>query len=280
MHVMLTVLVLALCWGLRRSVVSTGWVRRWPIALLLFLWPPCLLLTTALSTLWMCPDHFTLVHWDDGAMHLLSLLFLGSLTMVCLRLAAEGYAFIRQIARYPLIDVAGRSVRVIDTPEPFVAQVGFWRPQLVVSSGLMVTLPQDHLKAVLCHEEAHYYYRDTFWFFWLGCLRRATDWLPNTKLLWEELLALRELRADQWTAQRVDPLLLAESLVLVVQPNAVNLGVCSASIADGPHRLTERIDALLRPTQPLVPLAVWFWLGLLLGMFPLLAVPLHLGCLD
>ena len=57
-----------------------------------------------------------------------------------------------------------------------------------------------------------------FGFFWWGWLRRLTEWLPHSKELWQELLLLRELRADQWAAQQVDPLVLAESLLLMVNP--------------------------------------------------------------
>jgi Zn-dependent protease with chaperone function len=46
----------------------------------------------------------------------------------------------------------------------------------------------------LAHEQAHAHYRDTFWFFWLNVL---TSWLPHTEALWQEILFLREIRADE-----------------------------------------------------------------------------------
>ncbi len=41
-------------------------------------------------------------------------------------------------------------------------------------------------------------HRDTFWFFWLGWLGRIVPFLPNTEILWQELLTLREIRAAPW----------------------------------------------------------------------------------
>ena len=82
---------------------------------------------------------------------------------------------------------------------------------------MLDALDRPHLDAVLAHEQAHVYYRDTFWFFWLGWIRSFTIWLPNTEAVWQELLLLRELRADRQATEQVDFLLLAESLLIVAQ---------------------------------------------------------------
>jgi Zn-dependent protease with chaperone function len=56
----------------------------------------------------------------------------------------------------------------METPALFSAIIGFWHPEFVVSTGLLKTLDQVHIEAVIAHEKAHYYYRDTFGFFWAG----------------------------------------------------------------------------------------------------------------
>ncbi|MGB3493734.1 MAG: M56 family metallopeptidase, partial [Elainellaceae cyanobacterium] len=96
--------------------------------------------------------------------------------------------------------------RFLDISIPFAAQVGFWRSHLVVSAGILSHLPHNQVQAIVCHEQGHAHYRDCFWFFWLGWLRRMMLWLPATDALWQDLIVLRELRADQWAAQRVDRL--------------------------------------------------------------------------
>jgi len=111
------------------------------------------------------------------------------------------------------------------------------------------TLDNAHLDAVIAHEQAHFYW-DTFWFFWLGWVLHCH--CCNTESLWQELLILREVRADHWAAQQVDPLLLAESLLRGERHEFD--AVCkflprSARLLKKP--VWERIEALLaEPSDP------------------------------
>jgi hypothetical protein len=171
----------------------------------------------------------------------------------------------------------GEHSRVLDNPIPFSALIGFWQPELIVSQGLLNTLDQDHLEAVFKHEQGHYYYRDTFWFFWLGWVRSISAWLPNTEALWQELLLLREMRADRWAAQQVDPLLLAESLLVVISTLPVQSDNCCAafSCAAPYNRLEERIEALLAEPELISQPSLLSWTWLLLAFLPFAAVPFH-----
>ncbi len=266
---------LLLSWGVRWQ--GKG-VLGWQGVLGYFLFPPVLLWSTAVATLGMCPDHLTLLHGDDYLMHGLALGLLG-LTVGCgMSLVRQGRHLNQLLRDYPQIMVRGRAALLMPEPSLFIAQVGFWKTQLVVSQGLLNALSPGQLEAALCHEEAHAYYRDTFWFFWLGWVQRATAWLPQSRLLWQELLALRELRADRWSCERTDPLLLAEALLLVVAHPTAHTQVWSAGMADTDYRLGERVQALLQPL-PTKPTTNWLWVWLLLALLPLLAIPLHLGCL-
>jgi len=169
------------------------------------------------------------------------------------------------------------TARLLENSTLFIAQIGFWQPELVISQGLLHKLQPEHLEAVLTHEEAHHYYRDTFWFFWLGWVRYFSAWLPNTESLWQELLLLREIRADGWAAQRVDALLLAESLLMVVSASVMGVeNLCAAfSCAVPRNRLQERIDALLGEVDYFAPANIWTWSWVILALLPLLAVPFH-----
>jgi Zn-dependent protease with chaperone function len=193
------------------------------------------------------------------------------------KLAGEGWQSLQQIRAYPQIDLNGKPTRLLDNFMPYSAQIGFWQPELVVSQGLLQTLQPEHLQAVLTHEQAHYYYRDTFWFFWLGWLRRITAWLPNTEALWQELLLLRELRADRWAARHVDSLLLAESLLVVVSTPMMMPETFSAAFSHvvPPNRLQERIEALLEEPESPSSSSFWTWSWVLLALLPLVAVPFH-----
>jgi beta-lactamase regulating signal transducer with metallopeptidase domain len=231
---------------------------------------------TALAVLCMGPQGQMIGLHSDWFSYCLVLGCVGFAVGFCLKLAAEGWQSVQQIRTYPQIELEGRLARLLDNPILFSAQIGFWQPELVVSQGLLQTLKPEHLEAVLTHEQAHYYYRDTFWFFWLGWLRRITFWLPNTEALWQELLILRELRADRWAVGRVDALLLAESLLIVVSaPMMASESFCAAFSRAAPHnRLQERIDALLEPESS-TQSSLWTWSWVLLVLLPLLAVPFH-----
>jgi Zn-dependent protease with chaperone function len=265
---------------------STTWSTRWRNTLSAFLLPPLLMLMTAIAVLCMGTQGRMLglpVGWIG---YLLAVGFFGVAAGVLLRLGWMAERSLRQLQTYPTETFNGAIGHILDTPKLFAAQVGWWRSRLVVSQGLLTQLTPAQLAAVLTHEQAHAHYRDTFWFFWLGWLRHLTAWLPNTPALWQELLLLRELRADHWAAQSVDPLLLAESLVLTVQDAAIAPDYCAAFSAVAPlSRLEERVEALLIASESVDLRAAdqvkayrvnWFSLtGLLLAFVPLLTLFIH-----
>ena len=279
MHLIMIFLVLALAWLVRIiDLPKTGnWTTRTYKTLLLFLFPPLLLLTTSFAVLCMGYSGQMFGLQTGWFSYLLALTFLGFSVFKLCQLVNEGLHTVNQIRTYPVQKLNSENCRLFDTSLPYSALIGFWQPELVVSQGLLDSLTSDQLEAVIAHEQAHYYYRDTFWFFWLGWLRSIAFWLPNTEKLWQELLILRELRADNWAAKIVDPLTLAESLLLVVsQPviSLTNFAVEFSAVAPL-NRLNERIEALLTPDQMKYQINGWSWIWLILLLLPLAAVPLH-----
>ena len=282
MHLVILLLAVLTAWGLRQIPLGQS-PLTWSKTLVRFVFPPLLLLITALALVFMGYDGQMLGLEMGGLTYLvygLAVTFLG---------ASFGFLFYRfyqaQRSRSLLhqghqSNIAGKPATVLALTFPYSAQIGFWRSQLVVSQGLINLLDEEHLASVLAHEQAHEYYRDTFWFFWLGWLRTITAWLPQTQELWQDLLFLRELRADQKAVESVDPLVLAESLMFVAQstsqkPNLEGLEmICAAFQSE--NRLLARINGLLEPaTQPCLTQtawAKWFWL---MALIPLLLIPLH-----
>ena len=277
MHLIIILAALFLAWYFRLqwSNSAQNWAKRWQCALLFFALPPLLLIITAASIVCMGPTGYMALG-NGWFSYLLALSFCGWALVKWLQLAIRGYGGVKQIRALTQTNIGEKSARILDTSALFSAQIGFWQPELVVSKGLLQKLDREHLEAVLAHEQGHYHYRDTFWFFWLGWLRSSTAWLPNTDALWEELLALRELRADRWAADRIDPLLLAESLLFFASER-VRMGkdFCAAfSQVVGRNRLQERIEALLTPESS-SGLNWWDWSWLFLAFVPLFAVPFH-----
>ena len=290
MHSLLMVLsllgALALRWSYQAISRRFGWIdihsdwsRRWSVALGAFLLPPLLILAMAIAVLTMGIHGSMLGH---GVGHLGYGFALVTLLGFAGVLTWQGVHSLRshwRIRRLPLTQVQGFVARRLESHLPFAARVGFWRPVLVVSQGLQNLLAEAEVAAVLHHEQAHLTYRDTFWFFWLGWLRTSTAGLPGTATLWDELLLLREMRADRWAAQSHDPLLLAESLLKMAQAAVpVEPGWVMFSEGHEANRLEQRIDALLAPApqaQQYDSAVLWVMVSLAIATLPLLTHMFH-----
>lgn len=302
MHFVMIIGSLCLAWGIRYGWQNLGnsWQSRWQKALFCFVLPPMLVTTTAIALLCMGTEG-QMIGMEAGRFsYAIALIFIIYSIFRCGQLAWNGWLAWHNLQQLVadsnevLTEITPHngdpeSIKLLDIAMPFAAQIGFWRSHLFVSQGLLDHLDRSHLQAVILHERAHAHYRDTFWFFGLGCLRQIMPWLPHTQAIWEELLLLREMRADRWAAQYVDGLLLAESLLAMVSYNlsddlqAVDKNTeptfiaafgssGTSSISD---RLEERINFLLEQPEPL-PQFHWrslFWLGLCL--LPLSVLPLH-----
>jgi Zn-dependent protease with chaperone function len=282
MHSLMIILAATVAIGLRCCRLPSGgnWAQRWQNALIFFLLPILLVGMTLVAIVCMGPQGSMVGMPTVGVTYHLALLLLIVALGAVVKVAIATWQTLCHLRRYPCLDrfaAIAQTARLLEHPHVFCAQIGFWQPELIVSQGLLDLLSPEHLNAVLAHEQAHYYYRDTFWFFILGVLRRLTFWLPQTEGLWEELLTLRELRADRWATQYTDALLLAEALFLAVStPVMPDLAACAP--LHPPHRgdrLQERIEALL--SQPTVPQRdrAWTWVWLSLTLLPLLALPFH-----
>ncbi|WP_267384011.1 M56 family metallopeptidase [Cyanobacterium sp. uoEpiScrs1] len=283
MHLLMIVVSLILAWSIRlyTPLSYIPWTTRWQRSLFCFVFSPLLLLMTAIAVVVMgC--HGKMLGWQSSWYgYLLSIGFLLFTITSIIKLAFQGWRSIQMTNNYPQKIVEGKTVRLLDTSFPYSAQVGFWNSKLVVSQGLLDTLDKEHLNAVIAHEEAHTQYRDTFWFVLLGWLGYITPWLPNTNELWQDLLLLREIRADRRASQQVDPLLIAESLVLVTKrthtiSENITTGIMEATFHDKviSSRLNERIDALLSESKNQI-ITSWKLSCILLTLSPLILIPFH-----
>ncbi|MCH4902859.1 M48 family metalloprotease [Cylindrospermopsis raciborskii CHAB3438] len=283
MHLLMLITAVTIAYTLRYSayIPQGNWHLRWSRTLFFFLFPPLLILMTVMAVVCMGTQGQMVGIYTDYFSYVLGWLFLGFLVFVALKLAWQGWQSLKSARECPTINLTGQSARLLPTSALFAGQIGFWSPELVVSQGLLKHLSPEQLESVLAHEQGHYSYRDTFCFFWLGWIRSCSACLPNTEPLWQELLMLRELRADSYAAARVDPLVLAESLLLVVssQPLAWDI-FCAALSSSKVDRLEQRIDALLSPLEPNWPewdlkSKLHYWRVFALALLPLVTVFFH-----
>lgn len=259
---------------------SHQWSSRWTRTLTAFVAPPLLLLTTAIAIVVMGPSSSH--HLDGWLSYLFSFSFiLGALALWAqlswLSLKMRHHA-VQNYPTYTIRTPEGTTVsRFIDSTAVFCARVGLWSSELILSQGLLDCLDAEHLRAVIAHEAGHAHYRDTFWFFWLGGLRRLASWLPYTETLWQELMLLREIRADRWAARSVDTLVLAESLLSVIQaPLTTAEETCPGFSWPTPQsRLNQRVDALLSEDIKSLRILPAHWLAMSLSFTPLLTIPFH-----
>jgi Zn-dependent protease with chaperone function len=268
MHLLMILSALTVAYWIRSqsTQIQGNWHERWQKTLFLFLFPPLLILTTDIALLCMGPQ---------GKMGGLQTGCFGYVVALS-KLAVEGWQSIKSTRNCIPTYIAGQQVRVLNTRALFAGQIGFWQPHLVLSEGLLQTLTSEQLETVFAHEQGHFHYRDTFWFFWLGWARFCTAWLPNTDALWQELLTLRELRADMYAASRVDALLLAESLLLVASSPSVSSEVCCAALgSSSAERLEQRIEALLEEPQPIPQSNLQLWKSFLLAFLPMITIIFH-----
>lgn len=284
MHAFMIFFALMLALSLRLIPFKTGktWQTRWQQILFFFLFPPLLLLMTAIAV--SCMGYKGVMFgWQVGLFsYILAVGFVVVSSILLIRLFYQAWRSQQKIESYTQQIVEGKIARILEINFPYSAQIGFWKSELILSQGIINLLDPEHLNAVLAHEQAHYDNRDTFWFFWLGWVRSFTAWLPKTESLWQELLLLRELRADRQAIQQVDSLLLAESLLLVTQEVSqlpflnIPQGFCAAlNETIDRNRLEERIELILSEDNSSCDGNGWSLSWIFLLLIPLITVPLH-----
>lgn len=268
-------IILRLLW---QSQTNQSWNQRWILAMFTFALPPLLLFTSAIALVLMGPQGMGIGQLEGWGTYGSAIVFLVSAVVVVCRQFFQAIQELGGLRQHPEVSLIATKTeaRILPIDLPFIAQIGFWKPEIVLSQGILEALSGEQLEAVLAHEKAHAIYHDTFCFFWFGVLRRLTGWLPSTRGLWQELLLLRELRADRVAAQTTDSLILAEALLVLVRSPMVQSdwsATLNPSLLD--DRFSERIDAILM-AEPLVPIPGWLMGAIVFaGTLPLFMIPFH-----
>lgn len=159
-------------------------------------------------------------------------------------------------------------VDVIEYPGLIAFAHGLIRPRIVVSSGLVDTLDEDELEAVLWHERAHVLSLDPLRVLLARSLSTAFAFVPFAGSFLEAYLAERELAADRSTVREMDddviPLASAlhRALIGPARPELAGLAVGALSATD--VRIAQLLGVptssrvLLRPPGRLHALAFSF----------------------
>ena len=136
-------------------------------------------------------------------------------------------------------------LRLLDSPRRLAFTVGLWNPQVVLSEGMISTLSQEELAAVLSHELGHVQSRDPLRLAVVRFLADALWFLPVARSLAADFADVVEAAADDWavaiTRQPVD---LASALVKTARAG-VQQAIPFATPLAGHLTVEDRVERLL-----------------------------------
>ena len=154
---------------------------------------------------------------------------------------ANGAPAWRRLRDLPIDRDCKATVRLVDAEEPFAVTVGFLWPRVLVSTGLLSTLDDVELEAVLRHEAAHVKKRDPLRLLISDSCQTALPFVPIVGYVAKKFRTAKELEADAATIAAMgspSPLASALAKVLVAMP-------LKTPYAAGLTPTEARIDALL-----------------------------------
>lgn len=163
----------------------------------------------------------------------------------------------RSIAmRYAL---STRNVAIVEAQEPIALTMGFTRPLIVLSTGLLDLLDETELEAVIRHEQFHLNKLDSLRTMITYFMFRSLWYLPILKWCHHSFRISREVLADQYAVERTGSAIgLGSALLKLARLGSTSrFHFAHASFADTPINL--RIQQLLDPERseglkpPLVP---------------------------
>jgi Zn-dependent protease with chaperone function len=135
-----------------------------------------------------------------------------------------------------------RAVHVVPTDEVLCFCIGFLRPRVVVSTGLIDLLDQAELDAVLAHEASHKRRRDPFRLMVAGVAIRGLFFVPTLADLSRAARLTTEVEADAAAVDRYGSSSLIRALKAVLE--AVSRTPAGASPMVASDLMSERVQAL------------------------------------
>lgn len=157
----------------------------------------------------------------------------------------QQFRLARALVRSSRASSFGPDVRLLDRQEPLALTVGFRRPVILLSDGLLDAVCPQTRDVILAHERAHVQRRDTAWAF-LDSLAAAL--MPRTVRvgLMRELALAREQACDLWAAERAGKLRVAQALTKVAR---LGLSQPAFGMSVAASSLEARVLHLLEPPQ-------------------------------
>ncbi|WJH34817.1 M56 family metallopeptidase [Paenibacillus sp. CC-CFT747] len=145
----------------------------------------------------------------------------------------------------------GAAVHVVESGEPLACTVGLWKPQIVLSTGLIRLLDSRELEAVLHHEHYHQKHGDPFKTFLLSLFASVFRYIPLLRWLELPYRTAREILADRYAMERMgSPEALGSALLkLLKRDKPSRLPLSYVSFAE--TSVNDRIRHILDPAKQL-----------------------------
>ncbi|NOV02545.1 M56 family metallopeptidase [Paenibacillus planticolens] len=145
-------------------------------------------------------------------------------------------------------------LRIMSIKTPTAMTIGFWKPQIILSTGLLNMLEPGELQAVIEHEKSHMKHRDPLAVFLLSVISKAFWYIPLFAWLAEKYPIMIELRADKYAIGQMNQSAdLGSALLKLLKQQAPtqHLSLSHASFAE--TSMNVRIQHILDPQMNLVP---------------------------
>jgi beta-lactamase regulating signal transducer with metallopeptidase domain len=142
-----------------------------------------------------------------------------------------------------------KDLLVISCKEPVALTMGFFRPVIVLSTGLLQLLDDNELEAVIRHEEFHLKKYDSLRTLITYLLSKSMWYLPILKWCHQCLKISREVLADRYAISKTGSTVgLGSALLKLVKNNSSSrMTFAHASFADTP--INVRIKHLIDPQE-------------------------------
>ncbi|WP_270171256.1 M56 family metallopeptidase [Paenibacillus sp. SYP-B4298] len=137
---------------------------------------------------------------------------------------------------------------VIRQEQPLAFTVGFWRPVIVLSSGLLALLNEEELEAVIEHESFHQKNKDACKLWTLRLIAEGLWFIPLTRWSYQSYHILSEVLADQYAISRMGTARgLGSALLKLIRIRMPMEGAAAVSFSGG--SINYRLQQLLQPQQ-------------------------------
>lgn len=136
-------------------------------------------------------------------------------------------------------------LRIIRTSRPLACTLGFRKPVVILSTGLLATLDTRECEAVLAHELAHLRQNDHVVAFLIAWLRDGLFYVPGTREGWERYRHDREIACDAMSAGATGRPGALASALFKVGAGCAALDSHVADFGPQPSEIEARLEHLL-----------------------------------